>query len=406
MNLTDYKKIKDIPKRPGVYFWKKEDQILYIGKATNLSQRTASYLGSKLMVARGPLIVKMIEEADSLFWRETESVLEALILETNLIKKEQPKYNSKEKDNKSHNYVVVTKDEIPRIYTVRGRNLNSLENKGLVKKYFGPFPQGKLLIEALKIIKKIFPFLGKKKNSDQGNEFYKQIGLSPDLSKKESIEEYKKNISYIELLLSGKKRSIIQKLKKEMLSFSKNLEFEKAARMKNKIYALEHIRDIALLKHDFEINSDALSLRIEAYDIAHLQGDAMLGTMVVHNGVDFENDQYRIFNIKKYTSANDPGALSEVLDRRLKHKEWPKADIIIVDGGVTQKRAMEKTLREHDLKIPVLAVVKDERHRPKGVLGRADLILKYKKHISEINSESHRFTIQSHKKLRDRKFLI
>ena len=404
MNLTTYKKI-DVPQKPGVYFWKQGSDILYIGKATNLKNRTNSYLQKKLMDRRGPLISKMIDISDGLEWRETESVLEALILETYLIKKHKPIYNSKEKDNKSHNYVVITNENPARVYTVRGRMLQTMENKNIILKSFGPFPQGQLLREALRIIKKIFPFLGKKKNAKYGNEFYKQIGQLPDTKNDFDLELYKKNIEYIALLFSGKKQSIIQKLKSEMKKYAADENFERAARLRNQISSLVHIRDIALMKHDFETSYYTEQFRIEAYDIAHLQGESMVGVMVVHNGVTAEPENYRLFNIRTVSVANDLAALTETLERRMGHTEWPQADMIVVDGGMIQKRAMERVLRRYELKIPVVALVKDDKHKAKGMFGQKKLLEKYKKQILAINTESHRFAITAHKKQRRKKFL-
>lgn len=404
MNLSTYKKI-DIPARPGVYFWKQGTDILYIGKATNLKNRTNSYLQKNLMNRRGPLISKMIDIADNLEWRETDSVLEALILETHLIKKYHPLYNSKEKDNKSHNYVVITNEKPARVYTVRGRMLQTMEYKKLVKKSFGPFPQGQLLREALRIIKKIFPYLGKQKKSKYSDEFYQQIGQLPNTKNEFDLEQYQKYIEYIELLFSGKKQSIIKNLKKEMKKYAADENFERAARIRNQISALIHIRDIALIKHDFETSYYTEQFRIEAYDIAHLQGSNMVGGMVVHNGIAFEQENYRLFNIKGIDSANDPAALAQTLERRLKHTEWPQADMIIVDGGMIQKRSMERALRKHQIKIPVVALVKDDKHKAKGILGQKKLLEKYKKQIIAINAESHRFTINAHKKKRQKNFL-
>lgn len=404
MNLADYKKI-DIPSKPGVYFWKSGNDIVYIGKATNLKTRTGSYLQKNLMERRGPLLVKMVDESTSLEFRETESVLEALLLETHLIKKHQPVYNSKEKDNKSHNYVVITDEKPARVYTVRGRMLQNMEHKDLVKYSFGPFPQGQLLREAMRIVKKIFPFLGRAKKNKYADEFYKQIGQLPSVEHDFDYDLYAENISYIVLLFSGKKRSIIQKLKKKMKGYAEQQQFEQAARIRNQIYALEHIRDIALMKHDFETSYYQKSLRIEAYDIAHLQGDAMVGVMVVHNGIELEPENYRLFNVKTRDYADDPAALKEVFERRLGHTEWPQPDLIVVDGGMIQKRAMESVLRDFNLKIPVTSVVKDDRHKAKGVLGQKKLIEKYQKEIVLINAESHRFAINHHKKQRRRGFL-
>lgn len=404
MKIADYKKI-DIPQKPGVYFWKQGSDILYIGKATNLKNRTNSYLQKNLMDKRGPLIAKMIDISDSLAWRETDSVLEALILETHLIKKHKPTYNSKEKDNKSHNYVVITHENPARVYTVRGRMLQTMENKNLIAKSFGPFPQGILLREALRIIKKIFPFLGKKKKTKYGDEFYRQIGQLPNTKNNFDLEEYKKNIEYIALLFSGKKQSIIKRLKSEMKKYAADENFEVAVRLRNQISALVHIRDIALMKHNFETSYYTEQFRIEAYDIAHLAGESMVGVMVVHNGISLEPENYRLFNIKSVSIANDSAALRETLERRLRHTEWPQADMIVVDGGMIQKRAMESVLRKYNIKIPVVALVKDPRHKAKGMFGRKELLVKYKKQILEINAESHRFAINAHKKQRRKKFL-
>ena len=128
MQIEDHKK-SNIPPSPGVYFFKQGSDILYIGKATHLNQRTKSYFNKNLMETRGPLIVKMVEDSDTLEYRETESVLEALLLESFLIKQEQPLYDSKEKDNKSHNYVIITNENFPRVYPVRKRQLDIIVGK-------------------------------------------------------------------------------------------------------------------------------------------------------------------------------------------------------------------------------------------------------------------------------------
>src|SRR3989344_2721293 len=142
MKIENLKKIK-IPQKPGVYLFKKGKEILYIGKATSLRSRVRSYFGKDLWAARGPLVGTMVSKANDLTWQETPSVLEALILEANLIKKHQPFYNKAEKDDKSFNYVVITREKLPRVLTVRGKNLQNF--KGSV---FGPFTGGGQLKEA------------------------------------------------------------------------------------------------------------------------------------------------------------------------------------------------------------------------------------------------------------------
>jgi len=407
MNITDYKKI-EVPKKPGVYFFKQGGDILYIGKATNLAHRTNSYLQKNLMETRGPLIVKMVEDADILEWTETDSALEALILESYLIKQHQPEYNTKEKDNKSYNYVVITNEKFPRIFTVRQRVLNILESKKETQPLyiFGPFPNGKQLVIALRIIRKIFPFYGKKTGQNYSAEFYKQLGLIPGATDNESAKLYRENIEYIATFFKGKKKALIKQLEKKMMQLAQELKFEQAHVIKKQMQSLQHIHDIALLKYDFEVTPYLKNFRMEAYDIAHMQGDAMVGVMTVHSGVEIDSREHRVFNIQSVDRSNDTAALYETLSRRLNHPEWAYPNIIIVDGGIAQKRIIEKTLREYELDISVVAVVKDERHKAQKLLGQKKIVEKYYREIVALNAESHRFAIKQHKRKRDNNFLV
>ena len=406
MNLAQRDTIS-IPNTPGVYFFKQGSDILYIGKATNLNQRTRSYFNTHLMETRGPLIVKMVDDANTIEFRETDSALEALLLESSLIKKHQPPYNSREKDNKSYNYVVITDEALPRVFSVRKRHLDILRGrKEKLLHTFGPFPQGQLLREALGIIRKIFPFYGKKGRGSYANEFYKQLGLEPDSDNESSLKErYRENIAYIAMFFEGKKRSIIQQLKKRMMHYADILAFEKAQVVKHQINALEYIKDIALMKRDFELGTEREFVRIEAYDISHHQGDSMVGVMVVHNGFEIDSSEHRLFTIRSVERSNDTAALTETLTRRLKNTQWSYPNVIVVDGALAQKRAMEKVLREHHLSIPVMAVVKDEKHNAKGILGPQKISKKYSQEIIAINAESHRFAINAHKKKQRKSFL-
>lgn len=242
MQIKDFKKLK-IPDGPGIYFFKKGKTILYIGKATSLSDRVKSYFSKDLIAVRGPMILDMVVQADKVDWRETDSVLEALILEVELIKKYQPVYNTKEKSDKSFNYVCITKEDLPKVIIKRGKDLK----KELFLRVFGPYPNGNQLKEAMKIIRKIFPFL------DEGSKnylaFYKQINLVPDLNDKKI---YKQNIKNIILFFSGKKKRILKNLYKEMSVYSKLNQFEKAGEIKRQIFSLKHINDVALIKETQE----------------------------------------------------------------------------------------------------------------------------------------------------------
>ncbi len=430
MNSQMLKK-KGLPSKPGVYFFLKDKEIIYIGKATSLRDRTRSYFSKDLIATRGPAVLDMVVQSDNIKWQETDSVLEALILESNLIKKHLPKYNTKEKDNKSFNYVCITKDSLPKILINRGRTLKR-EN---YEEVYGPFPNGLQLRTAMKIIRRIFPYIDDQSSKKNNIVFYKQIGLSPDLDflegkKKSSFpnwsgraeseeirgleekklfyslhQEYKNNIKNLKLFFQGKKKSVIVNLKKEMLAHAKIKEFEKAGEVKKRIFALEHINDVALIKEDITQENIFATFRIEAYDIAHMGGKNMVGVMVVVENGEPSKNEYKKFIIRTQSNANDTGALEEVLSRRLRHTEWGLPGLIVVDGGSAQINVAVRVVNRYQFDIPVISVLKDDRHKAKALIGDENLIKKYKKSILLTNSESHRFAISFHKKKRNENFL-
>lgn len=397
MHIKSFKKIK-LPDKPGVYFFKKGKDILYIGKATSLRDRTKSYFSKDLIQTRGPLLVDMIFKADKIDWQVADSVLEALILEANLIKKHQPYYNTREKDDKSFNFVCITKDKLPKVTIVRGKDLK-YEN---FKKVYGPYTNGGQLKEAVKIIRRIFPFLDEK--SKNYLEFYRQINLVPDLKDRKL---YLQNIKNIKLFFEGKKKKILRNLQKEMKEYAKRREFEKAGEVKRQIFALKHINDIALIKNSLEPRTSHLepNFRIEAYDIAHMSGKNMVGVMTVVSEGEVVKSEYKKFRIRTQENANDTGALAEVLERRLAHKEWVYPSLIVVDGGVAQLNVAKVVLKKTGAKIPIVSVVKDERHKAKALMGQEEYISKHKRAILLANSEAHRFAIAYHKNMRGKNFL-
>jgi len=410
-----------IPKAPGVYFFRKGRDILYIGKATELKSRIKSYFGKDLIETRGPVILDMVFKSDDLKWEVTDSVLEALILESELIKRYQPKYNTKEKSGKSFNYVCITRDVLPRVVLVRGKELQEKENfsrltlprvrggayttkksPSLYTNVYGPYPHGAQLREAVKIIRRIFPFLDDK--SKNYEEFYRQINLLPDL---EDTKMYRENIKNINLFFQGKKKKILQNLKKEMASYAKAREFEKAGEIKRQIFALGHINDIALLKNEplGHPMSKWVSFRIEAYDVAHMSGKNMVGVMTVVENGNAIKSEYKKFKIRTQSGANDTGALTEILDRRFNHLEWRMPDLVVVDGSLAQINVAKKALKNNGLEIPVVSVVKNERHKPVGTKGDSLIARKYEAQILLANSEAHRFAIAYHKDMRGKNFL-
>lgn len=410
MEKADLQK-KRLPDAPGVYFFlgsKKE--ILYIGKATSLKTRVQSYFSKDIVTNRSRLIKQMVEEAKTVDVTKTDSVLEALILESNLIRTHKPKYNSISKDDKSYNHLMITSEEFPRVLVVRGKDLTSKFLDEDLQYHFGPFTNGTLFKEALKIIKKLFKFydtaipVGKEKSKIARGaiDFNKQIGLYPSENNK---EEYAKTIRYVRLFFEGKKKQIITELQKEMMTQARSEQFEQADVIKRKIFALQHIQDVALIKDESRYYTYDRRIRIEAYDIAHLAGDDMVGVMTVVEGGETKRQDYRQFKVKSITGSNDTGALKEILTRRLQHLEWKFPQILVVDGSTAQKNAAEHVLRKMDILIPVVAVVKDLHHKPVRLIAAKKLLEMYENDILLANAESHRFALQYHQKRRNKRAL-
>jgi len=293
----------------------------------------------------------------------------------------------------------------------RERSLQANSNSQILKnlrisKTYGPFTNGTQLKEALKIVRKIFPFLDNYSEKKTGYKFYKEIGLAPETSGVDARKNYSKVIKNIKLFFEGKKISIIKNLEKEMKSYAKKQEFEKADKIKRTIFALSHIQDVALIKDDSTKQDLAENnLRIEAYDVAHISGTNTVGVMVVVEHGVVNKAEYRKFKIQE-SIQNDVAGLGEILRRRLNHEEWSLPNIIVVDGSIAQKKMAEKILKDLGLNIAVVAVTKDERHRPKMIQGREDIVHKYESEILLANSEAHRFAIKYHRESRNKSFKI
>ncbi len=393
----------NLPDKPGVYFFKTRKKILYIGKATSLKDRVKSYFNKDILATRGPKIEKMIAMADLVGFEETNSVLEALILEAALIKKHQPEYNTREKDDKSFWSVIITNEEWPRVLLVRGKDLVMGIDPDSIKYSFGPFPHGGELKEALKIIRRIFPYRDKCEPESGKSCFNRQIGLCPGVCSGEiSKIDYAKVVRNLKLFFEGKKTQLIKTLEREMKSLAKAKKFELAAKVRNQIFALNHIRDVALIKN--RPNLENRGFKIEAYDIAHLSGQDTVGVMVVSIGHDLDKTSYRKFKLKGPTKnkADDTANLAEVLQRRFTHEEWRYPDLIVIDGGQAQINRAHKVLTGLSVSIPIVSVVKDERHKPRDIIGEEALIKLHEGEILLANNEAHRFALAYHRNRRDR----
>lgn len=463
MQIKDLEKF-NLPEAPGVYFFKNAENILYIGKATSLKDRAKSYFSNDILHTRGLHIANMISLADKVEFQTTRSVLEALLLENELIKKYKPLYNTKEKDDKSYWTICITKEDFPRVLLVRNKNIlndagkistskiftlkgsdnfvsknfSCIDSLFFIKhknefieidKTFGPYPSGEYAKEALKVVRKIFPFRDKCEIFDKEKPWQKkpcfsyQIGLCPGscagvISKK----EYVKQINRLSEFLSGNGEELRKKLEKEMQEYSNKQEFENAQKIKDMIFALEHIRDAHLIKKENDSNKN---FRIEAFDISHISGSNRVGAMTVVLGSVTAKHEYKKFKIS--TDKNDDlEGLKELLERRFKHLEWGIPDMIVLDGDERHLKVAEEVLEqplqsfgqlpegkhtETDslqnskmvLKnIKIVSVVKGKGHKAKAIIGDEETIKKYKDEIILVNSEVHRFALKYHRELRSK----
>src|SRR3989338_3391269 len=409
---------KDLPDAPGIYFFKKGDDVLYIGRATSLMDRVSSYFSNDLAITRGPIVARMVEEADRDEHIQTDSVLEAVILESNLIKKYYPNANTADKDDKSFSYVAFTDEDFPRILTVRGKDLESGNPGYKIKHIFGPYTQGAVLREGMRIIRKIFTFRDKcvpvsEKSGTYSKSsrpcFNRQIGLCPGVCTGEiNKRDYAKIIRNIRLFFEGKKNILLRSLCQDMRNYAKNQEFEKAESVKRTIFALEHVQDISLIKHDDDLagagqrqeRKDTRIFRMEGYDVAHMAGRDMGGVMVVMEDKHVKKSDYRLFKIRRQKGPDDTAALEETLLRRFGHNEWPFPDVVVVDGGVAQRNTALRVIKNKGINAEVFSVVKNDRHKPLKILGNENLARNFKKEILIVNSEAHRFAIKYHRKIR------
>lgn len=366
--------LKNIPLKPGVYFWlDKKGQVLYVGRATKLRQRLSQYFSSRVEAR----IKEMVAQASQIKYEQTDSVLEAIILEAKNIKQYWPKYNVVDRDNRSFIYIVISKGDYPRPLIVRGRDLQKFSLASA--KVFGPYQSYHLVQSALRLIRHIFPYSTCRPLSGQACFDY-QIGLCPGACLgKISPREYHKNIKHLEWFLAGDKKRLVDKLIKE------NPE---------KLRALKHIQDVSLLSREEDLSNKKLS-RIEGYDISHHAGQETYASMVVFENGEANPNQYRLFKIKKAASGDDERALLETLERRLKHPEWPLPDIIMIDGGSPQISFLSRHLSKHNLRTPLVGISKfggDRLVFPAGAKqGFKDLAANLKPTLLKVREEAHRF---------------
>lgn len=405
------------------------NKVLYVGKAINLKARVSSYFSSSVTGEKTRLLVSKIYKIRIVL---VESDLEALLLEAFYIKKYNPWFNIRLTDGKAYILVHISiKDKYPKILFAR-------RSDSKTDIYFGPFPSSKAVKLVLKTIRKAFPFQSVN-NHPKKVCLYNHLGLCPCPPVFDSAKfhkEYKKNIRSIIRIFEGKTKSIIHELEIKRNILSENEKFEMAGELQKKINALYYITQPIYSPSDYDDNPNLridLRLkelnelkahlsdngcivetleRIETYDISNTQGTNPTGSMSVFINGEKAGNFYRKFKINSKNTPDDFSMMYEVLNRRLKHKDWPFPGLIIVDGGKGQVSRALKALKDNNLNIPLIGLAKREETIIIPFIKNSNLIfievLLPKNSaaihlLQRVRDEAHRFAVNYHRLLRSKK---
>lgn len=451
-------KITEISNKTGVYqFLNDKGDILYIGKAVNLKSRVRSYFASNHHDR--PWIEQMIPQIADIRTIETENEVEALILESNLIKKYKPKYNADLKDDKSYAWIFIdTYSPFPRLKRVR-----ETKKRG---RYFGPYPDGRTINRMLKFFRQIYPYADcnirfyPKRNTSEVKKsrvcLYYHLGQCPGpCDNLISTQQYRNNIDNIIKTLQGKKKGHIRDLEEKMGQLSQKERFEDASAVRDKISDLKYLSqriDIGLgdTEHEFKkirysrhiaglkeaIAKLGLNIpehvvkrmRVECYDISNISGQVAYGSMSVAVGGQIEPSQYRIFKIRD-EKKDDTAMMKHVLNRRLRYLKMDTVNksqgykdkkesltqrphIILLDGGKTQLSVISSIVPKD---IGLLAISKGKHLKRAGKTQHdefwkknIDGIIRYTRFknpfiFQQLRDEAHRFAIKYH--IKGRRYL-
>ncbi len=365
MNEALKQKLSKLPAAPGVYFHKNESgEIIYVGKAAVLKNRVRQYFQKSHKDPKTEALVREIADTD---WIVVDTEMDALFLESEMIKRYMPKWNILLRDDKTVSYVRITmNEEVPYISFTR----NPVDDKAT---YIGPF-YGKSSVEnAVRILRRVFPYYVKpytgRKTLDT------DLGLTPGIEiGRCEPKDYKRNLQKLIRYIEGDREKLLKDLEKTMRDEAAKGNYELAAEARDQLFGLKELKKKIVFsdKEFLDISSDqALKQlqeliglkepprRIEGYDISHQSGENTVGSMVVFINGTAARSEYRKFKIR--TSRNDDlKSMTEVISRRLKHKEWDYPDLIILDGGITQVNAILPLIEPYN--IPVIGRDKSGDH--------------------------------------------
>ena len=407
-------KLKQLPKEPGVYFHKnREGEVIYVGKAAILRNRVRQYFQSpERKDAKTRALVAEIDDTD---WIVVDTEMDALFLESEMIKRYKPKWNILLRDDKSVSYVRIDmKSEVPCVTMTRNPEDDGAE-------YFGPYYGKTAITRALRILRKIFPYYdrpytGRKTlNTD--------LGLTPGIEiGRMTARDYKHNLRRMISYLKGNRKRLVRDIEKLMYEAAAKGEYEKAAEYRNQFFGLKGLGTKIVFsdKEFLDISSDqalgelqkmlGLSeppVRIEGYDISHQSGTNVVGSMVCFINGAADRTKYRRFKLRKQQN-NDPESMREVLTRRLNHlDDWGRPNLIILDGSVGQLSAVRELCGEKGVvvigrdksgdhsknaRVRIVMPEKEEDYRMVELPHDSHIA----KLIARIDDESHRFAIQYH----------
>lgn len=432
------KKLSELPKQPGVYFHKNATgEIIYVGKAAVLKNRVRQYFQASR--SRDPKTEALVAEISDVDWMVVDSELEALFLEAEMVRRYMPRFNILLRDDKSMTYIRIDYDsDYPTVGTTR----RPMDDGA---RYFGPYFSSLAVKQALKALRKIFPYATRRVVGQKRANLHYHLGLDPGLEEgRTSLEDYRSNLRKLIAIIEGRRPSIEREVEREMKRASKAKEYELAARLRNQLFALKGINKQVIFsdKEFLDISKDhalnelvnLLSMasyprRIEGYDISHMQGTDVVASMVVFtNGVS-DKSEYRKFKTK-INHNNDFYNMNETLRRRLgdkNRKAWGIPSLVLIDGGKGQLDAAISARDDASMtQIPFIGLAKREEqiviHKTKSGItlnelslhqlgGYAteseDFILVNLPHntnlvklLQRIRDESHRFAVSYHSVLK------
>jgi excinuclease ABC subunit C len=371
MNDVLARKLKELPKQPGVYFHKDgKGGIIYVGKAASLSNRVRQYFQASR--GRDPKTKALVSEIADIDWMTVDSELEALFLEAEMIRRYMPRYNILLRDDKALSYIRVDYDsDYPTVSTTR----RPLDDGA---RYFGPYTSTLAARQSLKALRRAFPFATRRIGGQKRATLHYHLGLDPGLEEgKTSLAAYRTNLRKLMAIIQGKRKTIEKELERDMKRAAKAKDFETATGFRNQLFALRNLnrqvifsdKEFLDISKDHALNElvnllsiDKFPRRIEGYDISHQQGSDVVASMVVFtNGVS-NKAEYRKFKTK--LNNDDFYNMHETLKRRLSganRKAWGLPDLVLVDGGKGQLEAAIRARDEQGCeRIPFIGLAKRE----------------------------------------------